>query len=160
MNEGFCDFLNLTFNRYMETPSNQDFLRALVNNFLKGKSILIIDDEEEILKVIENYLIKCQIDRDKIIFARDGEQALLEFENNKIGLIIVDLQMPKINGIEFIEQIKQREEHKEIPIVISSGNINGNNLQTAILLGIRDIIVKPFSYNLFVDRLCKALNIP
>lgn len=144
----------------MELPSNQDFLRALVNNFLKGKSILIIDDEEDILNVIENYLIKCKIEKTKIIFAKDGEAALLECSQNRVGLIIVDLQMPKLGGLEFIEKIKQIEEYKEIPIVISSGNIDGTNLQSAIVLGIKDIIVKPFSYNLFVDKLCKALNIP
>lgn len=143
----------------MDVPSNQNFLRALVNNFLKGKSILVIDDEVEILNVIGNYLIKSQIDKDKIIFAKDGEEALLEFEKNKIGLIIIDLQMPKLNGIQFIEKIKEKENGKDIPIVISSGNINGANLQSAIFLGIKVIIVKPFSYNLFVDRLCKALNI-
>ena len=51
----------------MDVPSNQNFLRALVNNFLRGKSILVIDDEVDILNVIENYLIKCQIDKEKII---------------------------------------------------------------------------------------------
>jgi len=142
----------------MEIPSNQDFLKALVANFLKGKSILVIDDEEEILKVIENYFIKSNIEKEKIIFALNGEEALEKIQNNKIGLIIIDLQMPKINGLEFIEKIKDDEELKNIPIVISSGNINGSNLQNAIVLGIKDIIVKPFSYNLFVDRLCKAIN--
>ncbi len=142
----------------MEIPSNQDFLKALVANFLKGKSILVIDDEEDILKVIENYFIKSNIEKEKIIFALNGEEALEKIQNNKIGLIIIDLQMPKINGIEFIEKIKEDEELKNIPIVISSGNINGSNLQNAIVLGIKDIIVKPFSYNLFVDRLCKAIN--
>lgn len=134
-------------------------LMDLINKFLKKKSVLLIDDEDEIKELMANYLTKSNIDEDKIVYASDGKEALSKIQNQEFGLIIVDILMPKMNGLQLIKEIKLRAKYKDIPVVIISGTLEAENVKTAISLGITNIIVKPFNYNLFIERVGRALGV-
>ena len=131
----------------------------VINKFLKKKSVLLIDDEDEIKSLIANYLTKSKVDEDKIVYASDGKEALSKIQNQEFGLIIVDVLMPKMNGLQLIKEIKLRAKFKDIPVVIISGTLEAENVKTAIALGINNIIVKPFNYNLFLERIGRALGV-
>lgn len=134
-------------------------LMDLINKFLKRKSVLLIDDEDEIKELMANYLTKSNIDEDKIVYASDGKEALSKIQNQDFGLIIVDILMPKMNGLQLIKEIKLRAKYKDIPVVIISGTLEAENVKTAISLGITNILVKPFNYNLFIERVGRALGV-
>jgi YesN/AraC family two-component response regulator len=134
-------------------------LMELINSFLKKKSVLLIDDEDEIKELMANYLTKSNIDEDKIVYASDGKEALSKIQNQEFGLIIVDILMPKMNGLQLIKEIKLRAKYKDIPVVIISGTLEAENVKTAISLGITNILVKPFNYNLFIERVGRALGV-
>lgn len=131
----------------------------VINKFLKKKSVLLIDDEDEIKSLMANYLTKSHVDEDKIVYASDGKEALSKIQNQEFGLIIVDVLMPKMNGLQLIKEIKLRAKFKDIPVVIISGTLEAENVKTAIALGINNIIVKPFNYNLFLERIGRALGV-
>lgn len=133
-------------------------LLDLINQFLNKKSVLIIDDEDEIKSLMANYLIRTHVDEEKIIFASDGKEALSKIQNQEFGLIIVDILMPKMNGLQLIKEIKLRAKFKDIPVLIISGAVEAESVQTAIALGINNIIVKPFTYNLFIEKVGKTLG--
>lgn len=134
-------------------------LIELINNFLKKKSVLLIDDEDEIKELMANYLTKTKIEEKKIVFASDGKEALSKIQNQDFGLIIVDVLMPKMSGLQLIKEIKLRAKYKDIPVIIISGNLEAENVKTAIALGISNILVKPFTYNLFIERIGRALGV-
>lgn len=134
-------------------------LIELINNFLKKKSVLLIDDEDEIKELMANYLTKTKIEENKIVFASDGKEALSKIQNQDFGLIIVDVLMPKMSGLQLIKEIKLRAKYKDIPVIIISGNLEAENVKTAIALGISNILVKPFTYNLFIERIGRALGV-
>ena len=141
------------------TNEKAKFLLELISNFLKKKSVLLIDDEDEIKSLMANYLAKSNIEENKIVFASDGKEALSKIQNQDFGLIIVDILMPKMNGLQLIREIKLRAKYKDIPVIVISGTLEAENVKTAISLGINNILVKPFTYNLFIERIGRALGV-
>ncbi|GEM_PF-288865 len=148
---------------YNWTMGNDDpkvkLLMELVQKFLKKKSVLLIDDEDEIKSLMANFLVRSQVEENKIVFAADGKEALSKIQNQEFGLIIIDLLMPKMGGIQLLKEIKQRAKFKDIPVLIISGNIEAESVKTAMSMGVHNIIVKPFTYNLFLERIGRALGI-
>lgn len=131
----------------------------LVEKFLNNKAILLIDDEDEIKALMSNYLIKSQIDEERIVTASDGKEAISKIQNQEFGLIIVDILMPKMNGLQLIKELKMRKKYQDIPILIISGSVDAENVKLAISMGVSNIIVKPFTYNNFLDKVGRTLGI-
>lgn len=130
----------------------------LIDKFLYNKPILLIDDEEEIRSLMSNYLIKSQIDAKRIITASDGKEAISKVQNQEFGLIIVDILMPRMNGLQLIRELKQKKKYQNIPMLIISGSVDAENVKIAAAMGITNIIVKPFSYNIFLEKISRTLG--
>lgn len=141
------------------TDNKANLIFDLVNKFLNKKAILLIDDEDEIKSLMSNYLIKSQIDEERIVTASDGKEALSKIQNQEFGLIIVDILMPRMNGLQLIKELKARRKYQNIPILIISGSIDAENVKQAISMGVSNIIVKPFTYNIFLDKVGRTLGI-
>ena len=91
-----------------------------------------------------------------IQIARDGEEALKYFERWKNGeptpiVILLDLNMPKINGLEVLEKLKSHPVYKTIPVVVLTTSSESSDLQKAYQLGVNSYIVKPVSFENFLD---------
>ncbi|MFA6235980.1 MAG: response regulator [Bacteriovorax sp.] len=140
------------------TDEKAKFIFELISKFLNKKSILLIDDEDEIKSLMANYLIKSQIEENRIVCASDGKEALAKIHNQEFGLIIVDVLMPKMNGLQLIKEIKLKSKHKDIPVILISGKLEAENVKKAISLGINNILVKPFTYNVFIEKIGRALG--
>lgn len=134
-------------------------LLELISKFLKKKSILVIDDESEIKALMANYLVRSRIEEKSIVFASDGKEALSKIQNQEFGLIIVDVMMPKMNGLQLIKEVKFRAKSKDIPVLLVSGTLESDNVKTAIALGVSNIIVKPFTYNIFIEKIGRTLGV-
>lgn len=130
-----------------------------MENFLNNKAVLLIDDEDEIKALMSNYLIKSQIEGERIVTASDGKEALSKIQNQDFGLIIVDILIPKMNGLQLIRELKMRKKYQDIPILIISGSVDVENVKMAISMGVNNIIVKPFTYNIFLDKIGRTLGI-
>jgi len=100
-----------------------------------------------------------KLQENKIVFASDGKEAMAKIQNQDFALIIVDVLMPRMNGLQLIKEIKSRTKYKDIPVVIISGTLEADNVQTAISLGISNILVKPFTFNIFIEKVGRALGI-
>ena len=109
--------------------------------------ILVVDDDKEIVKAIEIYLGK---ENYEIIKAYDGEQALKEIKKNEIQLIILDVMMPKKDGIETLEEIRR---DKNIPVIMLSAKSEDIDKINGLNIGADDYVTKPFS----VTVLCKKV---
>ncbi len=133
-------------------------IREILTRGLGDKPILVIDDEVQIQHLLSQYLQKAFVDPEKIIYASNGKEAMLKLQNQEFGLIIVDVLMPKMSGIQLVKELKSRSKFRNIPIVLISGNLDSENVKDAILLGVRNILVKPFNYDLFLEKVASTID--
>ncbi len=106
------------------------------------KNILIIDDELSIRILLENYLKKDY----SVVTKNDGMDALKWMEEGNIpDLIVADIQMPNLDGYEFIKNIRASGFFKHIPIIMLSGIESSSEKIKCLKLGANDYIVKPFN---------------
>ena len=105
---------------------------------LKSSTLLLAEDDkfvrESFGRVLSLYV-------GNILLAKDGEEALELFEKEQPDIIITDVKMPKLNGIELIKKI--REENRSIPIIITSAYSDREYLLDAIKLSLVEYIIKP-----------------
>jgi len=134
-------------------------LSDILQTILKSKSILIVDDEEKIRDLLVKYLTKAKCSEAHIVHAADGAEALRKISNQEFGLIIVDIVLPKKNGLELFKEIRSRARTRNIPVLIVSGNLHANVVKQAIVLGAKHILSKPFNYNIFIERVGKCLGV-
>ena len=101
--------------------------------------ILIVDDEERIREVVKEY---CLMEKYDVIEASDGIEALEIVKNNDIDLIVLDIMMPKLDGLSAFSKIK---EIKKIPTIILSARSEEYDKLVGFELGVDDYVTKPFS---------------
>lgn len=118
--------------------------------------ILVIDDMPSIRDLVKNQLKTMGY---KTIFeAQDGEEAL-EFlhkqlkEGEPVQLVISDWNMPKLKGLELLKKVRASQEFKELPFVLLTSEAEREQVTEAVLSGVSQYIVKPFSAKIFEDKL-------
>jgi DNA-binding NtrC family response regulator len=116
-------------------------------------SILIIDDYKAILKTLTEIL---RYEGYKIEEASDGEEGLRKFSNTAYDLVLCDVMMPKMDGIEFLE--KSKAINPDVPIIVVSGHGNIETAVEAVKKGAFDFISKPFDLNRLLITLRNALD--
>ena len=116
-------------------------------------SILIIDDEKAIRKTLSEIL---SYEGYKIDEAADGEEGLKKFGNAAYDVVLCDIKMPKLDGIEFLE--KAREINADVPIIVISGHGNIDTAVEAVKKGAFDYISKPPDLNRLLITLRNALD--
>ncbi len=106
------------------------------------RTILIIDDEQSIRMLLENFLGK-EFD---VITKNDGLEGIKFLEEGNLpDLIVADIQMPNMDGYEFLENAKASGFFNHIPIIMLSGNESSKERIKSLRLGADDYIVKPFN---------------
>ena len=107
-------------------------------------SILIVDDEDSVRNLVKEMLSK---DKYTLYEARNGEEAVTQFNEHPVDLIITDLVMPDKSGIDLIMQLKNENAKVRIVAISGGGGITGrfDYLPIAKLLGAKAIIRKPFT---------------
>ena len=113
--------------------------------------VLLVDDDDEDKFIIKDAMAALDAD-ENIWYANNGEHALELLgskyrENVKPCLIVLDLNMPKMNGTETLISLKEDERFKDIPVVIYSTSINRLEKEKCMILGAHSYITKPISFN-------------
>ena len=116
------------------------------------KRILIVDDEEMIVKTVKAYLDQ---EGFKTYVAADGETALRAFEEKQPDLIVLDLMLPKLSGIEVTRKIR---ESSNVPIIMLTAKVSEVDRVLGLELGADDYVVKPFSPRELVARIRAVLR--
>ena len=120
--------------------------------------LFIEDDKIEAMKL--NRIISKLGLKHEIIEARNGEDALaiLNGENKLPDIILVDLNMPKISGIEFLKLLKANDILKFIPAIVMTTSNKQNDILECYKIGIAGYIIKPLKYEDYIDKLKKVLE--
>jgi len=122
------------------------------------KILLIEDDMIEVMK-LNRTISKLKLDH-KIIEANNGEEALniLEDKDKLPDIILLDLNMPKINGIEFLGILKSNPVLKYIPTIILTTSNNQKDLLECYSIGVSGYVIKPLKYEDYVSKINNLLN--
>ena len=108
----------------------------------KNFKILIVDDEKDIVELVEK---KLRLEGYSTAVAYDGEEALAKVKNDNPDLVILDLMMPKLNGFEVLQQIRQNFTDKWRPVIIVSANDELEVLKKCYGLEADHYLTKPCS---------------
>lgn len=122
-----------------------------------AKRILIIDDEELITKTLRKLLKKQGYD---VTIAQSGAEALKEIKTGEFNLIVCDIMMPQMDGIETIKGIRKslKEQGKNpVPEVIITGYADEGKYKSAVDLKVADYIYKPFEREEFLEVITRNL---
>ncbi|MCD4730152.1 MAG: response regulator, partial [Bacteroidales bacterium] len=121
------------------TKDNNDISRKL-----QGTSILLVEDNEFNIMVAKEEL-EDVIPDVKVIVAKNGKEAIEILEKSKIEIILMDLQMPVINGFEATTTIRNLNSEKaKVPIIAMTANVMKEEVEKCLNLGMNDYISKPF----------------
>ena len=121
------------------------------------KNILIIDDEEIITRSLKKLLKK---EGYLATVVSSGEKAIEEVKNKDFNLIICDVRMPQLDGIETIKRIRsilKEQGRKPIPEIIITGYADEDKYKSAVDLKVADYVYKPFDINDFMEVVKKNL---
>ncbi len=120
--------------------------------------ILVVDDSRIMRNVLKNILKEKQIDENAILEAGNGVEALEMLKNNEVDLILLDWNMPKLNGIELVKIVRNHERLKEIPIIMVTSEAARYNVMEAIKAGVTDYIIKPIRGEIVHKKLEELLG--
>ncbi|MFV8332028.1 response regulator [Flavobacterium sp. XS1P32] len=125
----------------------------------KALNILLIEDDEIEVMKFNRVLSKLKIAH-KIVEANNGEEAITILKEKEIvpDIIVLDLNMPKINGIEFLGILKSDDYLKYIPAIILTTSSNRSDLLECYRIGIAGYLLKPLKYDEYVDRVTKLVE--
>ncbi len=119
------------------------------------KTILIVEDREDIAELIQINLEKAGF---KTILASNGEKAIKILEDQPIDLIVLDLMLPRISGIDLLKKIKSETRWNAIPIIIESARSDESDVVQGLELGADDYVTKPFSQKVLLARIQKIFE--
>jgi CheY-like chemotaxis protein len=119
---------------------------------MKGKRILLVEDDPYLRRACD---ISLRHQGHTVILALDGLEALQKIRDEKVDLVLLDLLMPKLSGIEVLTAIKADEETRAIPVVILSNSSAELQVDKAKTLGALDYLVKA---NLSLKQLTMYVN--
>lgn len=126
---------------------------------IKTLNILLIEDDAiEVMKF--KRVLKTLDANHKIIEANNGEDALAVLKEKEIipDIIFLDLNMPKISGIEFLEILKNDEQLRYIPSIILSTSSNHKDILECYKIGIAGYVLKPLKYDDYLERIKRMLD--
>lgn len=123
-------------------------------------NVLIVDDSQTMRKVILKALSISGFDMGDYYEAGNGAEALKVLDSQWVDLILTDLNMPVMNGLELIQKLKGSPAHQGIPVVLITTEGSETRLQELFALGVKEYIQKPFHPEMLRDALNRIMEKP
>ncbi|MCD6580826.1 MAG: response regulator [Desulfuromusa sp.] len=118
-----------------------------------GKTVLIVDDSNTMRKIVSRSLRQAGIDFDTILEAADGLEALEVLGANQVDVILSDINMPNMTGLEFLKAKSEDDAIKDIPVIMISTETGADIIDEAKSYGAKGAIKKPFTPELINETL-------
>jgi two-component system chemotaxis response regulator CheY len=126
---------------------------------MKKQRILIVDDSSVMRKIIERSLRQAGLDLAEVVEAGNGIEALAAVNGGTFDLILSDINMPAMDGIEFLRQLSTIEAAKGIPVVMVTTEGSESRVVEAISIGAKGYIRKPFTPDQIKERVTPLLEV-
>ena len=115
--------------------------------------ILIVDDSAAIRKILQRVLRQADVDVGEVYEAGDGLEALETLKKHKVHLVLADVNMPNMNGMQLLAEIKSRAEFSSLPVIMITTEGSQSKVMEAAQLGAAGYIRKPFSADQIKDKI-------
>src|SRR5271155_4323492 len=119
--------------------------------------VLIVDDSSVMRKIVERSLRQAGIDLTQVLQAGNGAEALAVLKDNRVDLILCDINMPVMDGLEFIKQLPGIENAKGVPVVMITTEGSEAHVVKALSCGAKGYIRKPFTPDQVREHVIPAL---
>ncbi len=124
-----------------------------------GINVLIVDDSALTRKAVGRILSMVDIDTQEVFEAENGRKALEVLNRERIDLVLADLNMPEMGGIEMIYHMRGNEATKYIPVVVVSTESSNTRIEGLLSHGAKDYLHKPFTPEQFREVLTRTLGV-
>jgi len=118
--------------------------------------VLVIEDEDHIWKIIQ---YKLKNENHDPVWASDGLKAMQILEEMKPDLIISDIMVPYLDGLQILKEIKKNDELKDIPVIMLTSKSQEKDVISGLEMGAQDYITKPFSPAELILRVNRTLKL-
>lgn len=148
--------INFIENNYQNLVDTVNKIINLLNKYFNDDSkkvILIADDSNIIL----NFLEKSIHNEFSILKAKNGNEAIEIIKNNNLYAILLDLNMPSLNGFEVLEYLKEQNLMDKIPVIIITGDDSEEAIKKSFNYGVLDVLNKPFTED-NIKRILTSIN--
>ena len=117
--------------------------------------ILLVDDEPDLIDTIQ-----CRLEANNFVVstAFNGEEGLQKAASDKPDLILLDTNMPVMNGHEMLEHLRKDPDLKNIPVIMCTALCEAQDIAAASSYGISDYVTKPFDYADLIEKIANALE--
>ncbi len=113
--------------------------------------ILVVDDFSTMRRIVKNVLK--QLGFENIEEAEDGAQALAKLKTGGFGFVVTDWNMPNMDGLDFFKAARKEPPLKEIPFLMVTAEAEKDKVIAAIQAGVNNYIVKPFTAEVFKEKM-------
>jgi two-component system, chemotaxis family, chemotaxis protein CheY len=119
---------------------------------------LIVDDSSVMRKIVERSLNQAGIKLAEVFEAGNGAEALAVLQDNKVDIVLCDINMPVMDGLEFIKQLPSIENARGVPVVMITTEGSESHVVQALSSGARGYIRKPFTLEQIRERVLPILT--
>ena len=120
-------------------------------------NVLIVDDSMIMRNIVKNTLISLKISDINFFEAPNGMDAYYLLESEKIDLLLLDWNMPNLNGIELVKKLRKNEKYKSLPIIMVTSEAAKYNVIEAIKEGVDDYLTKPINEKKLYEKIKRFL---
>jgi two-component system chemotaxis response regulator CheY len=117
-----------------------------------GIRVLIVDDSSVMRKIVERALRQAELELDAVFEAANGAEGLDLLGSNQVQLILSDINMPSMDGLEFLRQLRARNVAAGVPVVMITTESSEEHVKQAIQAGAQGYIRKPFTAEQVKER--------
>ncbi|MHC4807584.1 MAG: response regulator [Planctomycetota bacterium] len=125
------------------------------NEEATAAKILVVDDEPDCVNIIRCRLEWCHY---KVITAANGDEGLQIAENEKPDLVLLDTDMPVMNGHEMLERMKKHPILKDTPVIMVTALCERQDIAAASVFGIADYVTKPVDFTSLLEKISSILG--
>ena len=122
-------------------------------------NILIVDDSVLTRAAIKRIIDMVDLDVDEVLEAENGIEAFKILESKKIDVVLADLNMPEMGGVELVHKMKSDDAYSDIPVIVVSTESSVTRIKELLSEGIKDFLHKPFTPEEFRATLAKNLEV-
>jgi two-component system, chemotaxis family, chemotaxis protein CheY len=119
---------------------------------------LVIDDSGVMRRIHKNILLEHKIDESLIFEAENGEVAVKIAEKEDIGLFLLDWNMPKLDGLKFVQIVRSIDKYEDTPIIMITSEAAKYNVVDAISAGVTNYVVKPIKGDILWEKISRYIK--
>jgi two-component system chemotaxis response regulator CheY len=117
--------------------------------------ILVVDDSRIMRNIIKNTVRIMHHMEESILEAADGEEAFRLLESNTIDLLLLDWNMPLLDGVNLVRRLRAKDRYKDLPIVMITSEAARYNVIEAVKAGVNDYLIKPVTEKALLEKVRK-----